>query len=87
MQNYSLAFYLSTSINEPKKDLTFFDYILQIEEIAYMMLKPAGKIMTRNWPLTVLPVGFTIPFVVTYHNNIGQVFDAVRSQLQYRASR
>lgn len=43
--------------------------------------------MTRDWPLTVLPVGFTVPFVVTYHNNIGQVFDAVRSQIQYRASR
>ncbi|KAG8201918.1 hypothetical protein JTE90_027395 [Oedothorax gibbosus] len=61
--------------------------VVKVEEIAYMMLKPDGQIMTRDWPLTVLPVGFTIPFIVTYHNNIGQTFDAVRSQLQYRASR
>ncbi|CAL1266447.1 unnamed protein product [Larinioides sclopetarius] len=61
--------------------------IVKVEETAYLMLKPFGKIMTRDWPLTVLPVGFTVPFVVTYHNNIGQVFDAVRSQIQYRASR
>ncbi|GFQ93915.1 nuclear pore membrane glycoprotein 210 [Trichonephila clavata] len=61
--------------------------IVKVEETAYLMLKPVGTIMTRDWPLTVLPVGFTVPFVVTYHNNIGQVFDAVRSHLQYRASR
>ncbi|GIY81530.1 nuclear pore membrane glycoprotein 210 [Caerostris extrusa] len=61
--------------------------IVKVEETAYLMLKPVGKIRTRDWPLTVLPVGYSAPFVVTYHNNIGQVFDAVRSHLQYRASR
>ncbi|GIY11089.1 hypothetical protein CDAR_380621 [Caerostris darwini] len=61
--------------------------IVKVEETAYLMLKPVGKIRTRDWPLTVLPVGYSAPFVVTYHNNIGQVFDTVRSHLQYRASR
>lgn len=52
-----------------------------------MMIRPIGGIKTRDWPLTTLPVGFTISFTVTYHDSIGLVFDAVRSQLKFRASR
>lgn len=59
----------------------------QVEEIAYMMIKPVGDIKTRDWPLTTLPVGFTLSYIVTYHDNIGLQFDAVRSQLKFRASR
>ncbi|XP_054706619.1 nuclear pore membrane glycoprotein 210-like [Uloborus diversus] len=61
--------------------------VVKVEEVAYLMVKPLGDVKTRDWSLTTLPVGFTIPFIVTYHNNIGQKFNAVRSQLKFRASR
>lgn len=51
------------------------------------MIKPVGGIQSRDWPLTTLPVGFSISFAISYHDNVGFQFDAVRSQLKFRVSR
>lgn len=51
------------------------------------MVRPIGGIQTRDWPLTTLPVGFSVSFVVSYHDNIGLKFDAVKSQPKFRFSR
>ena len=60
----------------------------QIKPVSYLMLNADTVLHTSaESRLSVIPVGTSMHFTVTYHDDVGEQFFATNTALKYRASR
>jgi len=51
------------------------------------MLNSDTVINTKGAPLSALPVGSTLHFVISFHDDIGEPFYATNSKIKFRPNR
>ena len=61
--------------------------LFQVKPVSYLMLNLDTALRTSGTPLSAIPVGATLQFSVSYHDDIGETFYAANIQLGIRCSR
>lgn len=61
-------------------------YGIKVDKISYLMVNPIESFATSEM-IDVFPIGSDLEISVTFHDNIGQKFDAIRSQIRWTVSR
>jgi nuclear pore complex protein Nup210 len=59
----------------------------QVKPVSYLMLNLDTTMKTSGAFLTAVPVGTTLQFSLSYHDDVGETFYATNIQLGIRCSR
>ncbi|XP_050414077.1 nuclear pore membrane glycoprotein 210-like [Patella vulgata] len=61
--------------------------LVKVKSISYLMINTDTRLLTQGGHLTSIPVGTTLHFTITYHDDVGDKFFATNSLLKFRCSR
>jgi hypothetical protein len=61
-------------------------YGIRVDKISFLMVNPIDNFPSSE-TIDVFPIGSTAEISVTFHDNIGEKFDAIRSQIRWTLSR
>ncbi|ESO84308.1 hypothetical protein LOTGIDRAFT_236288 [Lottia gigantea] len=61
--------------------------LVKIKPISYLMINAETKLATLGGHVTSIPVGTSLQFKVSYHDDVGEKFYATNTQLKFRCSR
>ncbi|KAL8601945.1 hypothetical protein ACOMHN_008437 [Nucella lapillus] len=62
-------------------------FLVKVKSVSYLMLNLDTAMKTSGGVLPAVPVGVTLHFTVTYHDDVGETFYATNVQLGIRCSR
>ncbi|RWS16815.1 nuclear pore membrane glycoprotein 210-like protein [Dinothrombium tinctorium] len=66
------------------------DYRVHVKPVSFLMVKPTTRLISTNendHQLIEIPIGFTMNFRVSFHDNVGKPYDAVQANIRVRPSR
>ena len=64
-----------------------FHFSHQVKPVSYLMVNLDTVLWTRGGPLAAVPMGITLQFSVTYHDDVGDTFHSTNVQIGFRSSR
>ena len=59
----------------------------EVKPIAYLMVNADTVIHTRGQKLTSIPMGTTLHFSISFHDDVGDTFYATSTKIKYRPNR